>query len=53
MDCRACLAQARTITYSNLFIFLNADPQFPMQNRKSARHLSRFARKKRDNHPYR
>jgi hypothetical protein len=48
MECCACVAQARTATYSNLFRSFDPDPQKPMENRKSASQVVRFARKKRD-----
>ena len=41
-------APARTATYSNLFRFFDPDPQKPMENRRSALQVVRFARKKRD-----
>jgi len=41
-------AQARTATYSNLSRFFDPDPQKPMENRKFALPVVRFARKKRD-----
>jgi hypothetical protein len=41
-------AQARTATYSNLFRFFDPDPPKPMENRRSAPKVVRFARKKRD-----
>ncbi len=48
MECCACVAQARTATYSNLSRFFDPDPPKPMENRKSALPVVRFARKKRD-----
>ncbi len=41
-------AQARTATYSNLSIFPEAQPQKPMENRKSPLAVVRFVRAKRD-----
>ena len=48
MECCACVAQARTATYSNLFIFRNFFLRFPIEKRKSASQVVRFARAKRD-----
>ena len=48
MDWCACVAQARTATYSNLFRSFHPDLPNSRQNRTSALQVVRFLRKKRD-----